>query len=236
MELIFSRKRNELDHPVIHFNNIRLEKVNEHKHLGIILDPKLSFSAHIRTAISKSRKGIGLPKCLSKYLPRRTLNELYKLHVRPHLDYGDVIYHIPAKVCEFSGSITLPNLMEKLESVQYSSARAVTGTWRGTSREKLYAELGWESLSSRRWSRRLTVFYKVINNLTPIYMKDPIPQPPQSRRDTLFATRMPLGEPGQEQKSSNLAFILTAYLNGIKLILKLGLRHLLLFLRQSFYQ
>ena len=41
----------------------------------------------------------------------------------------------------------------KIESVQYSAALAVTGTWRGTSREKLYAELGWESLSSRRWSR-----------------------------------------------------------------------------------
>ena len=47
--------------------------------------------------------------------------------------------------------------------------------------EQLYAELGWESLSSRRWSRRLTLFYKIINNLTPTYMKDPIPQPPQSR-------------------------------------------------------
>ena len=81
MELMFSRKRNELDHPVIHFNNIPVEKVNEHKHLGITLDPKLSFSAHIKTAISKSRKGIGLLKYLSKYLPRSTLNELYKLHV-----------------------------------------------------------------------------------------------------------------------------------------------------------
>ena len=75
VEPIFSRKRNELDHPVIHFNNISVEKVNEHKHLGIILDPKLSFSAHIRTAISKSRNGIGLLKCLSKYLPRSILNE-----------------------------------------------------------------------------------------------------------------------------------------------------------------
>ena len=81
VELIFSRKRNELDHPVIHFNKIPVEKVNDHKHLGILLDPKLSFSAHIKTAISKSRKGIGLLKCLSKYLPRSTLNELYKLHV-----------------------------------------------------------------------------------------------------------------------------------------------------------
>ena len=58
-------------------------------------------------------------------------------------------------------------LMGKLESVQYSAALAVTGTWRGTCRERLYSELGWESLSSRRWSRRLIPFYKFINNSTP---------------------------------------------------------------------
>ena len=65
--------------------------------------------------------------------------------------------------------------MEKLESVQYSAALAVKGTWRGTSRERLYNELGWESLSSRRWSRRLILFYKFINNLTPDYTREPIP-------------------------------------------------------------
>ena len=70
--------------------------------------------------------------------------------------------------------------MEKLESVQYSAALAVTGTWRGTSREKLYAELGWERLSCRRWSRRLTLFYKIINNLTSEYTMDPIPPIHQS--------------------------------------------------------
>ena len=58
--------------------------------------------------------------------------------------------------------------------------RAITGTWRGTSQEKLYAELGWESLSCRRWSRRLTLFSKFINNLTPVYTKDPIPLLQQS--------------------------------------------------------
>ena len=87
----------------------------------------------------------------------------------------------PAKVCEFSHSVILPNQMEKLESVQYSAALAVSGAWRGTSREKVYAELGWESLSLRRWSRRLTLFYKFINNLTPGYTKDPIPPLRQSQ-------------------------------------------------------
>ena len=124
VELTFSRKKIEIDHPVMSFNNIPVKKVDEHKHLGITLDSKLSFSAHIKSAISINRKGVGLLKYLSKYLSRHTLNELYKLnyYVRPHLDYGDVIYYIPAKVCEFSQNIILPNLMEKLESLQYSAA------------------------------------------------------------------------------------------------------------------
>ena len=115
-------------------------------------------------AISKTRKGIGILKYLSSYLPRHTLNELYKLYVRPHLDYGDVIYHIPAKICAFSQNITLSNMMEKLESVQYSAVLAVTRTYRGTSREKLYTELGWESLNLRRWSMSHCVMARGLAN------------------------------------------------------------------------
>ena len=42
---------------------------------------------------------------------------------------------------------------------------------------KLYEELGCESLSDRRWLRRLCQFYKIQNDLTPSYLKEPIPQP-----------------------------------------------------------
>ena len=75
----------------------------------------------------------------------------------------------------------LPNSMEKPESVQYSAALAVTRSWRGTSRENLYTELGWESLNSRRWSRRLALFYKFVNNLSPVYTVVPIPPLHQSQ-------------------------------------------------------
>ena len=119
-----------------------MKKVDEHKRVRIILDSKLSFSAHMKSAISETRKGIDLLKYLSKCLPRHTLNEPYKLYVRPHLDHGNITYHTPAKV--FSQNIILPNLMKKLEAVQYSAALAVTGTWRGALQEKLYAEVGWE--------------------------------------------------------------------------------------------
>ena len=39
---------------------------------------------------------------------------------------------------------------KKLESVQYKATLAITGTIQGTSRDKIYQELGLESLKSRR--------------------------------------------------------------------------------------
>ena len=50
-------------------------------------------------------------------------------------------------------SMTNPKmaLCEKIEFVQYKAALAVTGAIQGTSREKIYQELGLESLKSRRW-------------------------------------------------------------------------------------
>ena len=121
------------------------------------------------------RRGIGMLRFLSNYLSRQTLTELYKLYVRPNLDYGDVIYHIPQKVNDFSHEITLHRLMERLESVQYSAGLAITGAWKGTSRSKIYEELGWESLNDRRWNRWLVLFFKFINKLTPEYTRYPIP-------------------------------------------------------------
>ena len=122
---------------ILHFIAVRTEvkTSSEHKHLGMILDHKLDFQSHIREVILKARRGIGLIKHLSKYVSREVLDQVYKLYIRPHLDYGDIIYHRfdPEMHLEFT---------KKLEQVQYSAALAVTGTWRGTSRQRLYEELG----------------------------------------------------------------------------------------------
>ena len=74
---------------------------------------------------------------MSRYLPRKTLNELQKLYVRSYVDYGDVIYNIPSKKCDLTNSFTSRNHMEKLESLQYSAAQAITGAWKGTSKNKI---------------------------------------------------------------------------------------------------
>ena len=65
--------------------------------------------------------------------------------------------------------------MEKAEWIQYQAALAVTGAWQGSSRSKLYEDLGWESLSERRWCRRIILFHKIVINKTPSYLKDKLP-------------------------------------------------------------
>ena len=118
-------------------------KKSEHKHLGLILDSKLNFQSHIREAIMKARRGIGIIRYLSRYVSRDVLDQVCKLYVRPHLDYWDIIYH------RFDPNMSL-DLTRKLEQSQYSAALAVTGAWRGTNRQRLYEELGWENLYERR--------------------------------------------------------------------------------------
>ena len=50
---------------------------------------------------------------------------------------------------------------QALEQTQYSAALAVTGAWRGSSRQRLYDKLGWESLYDRGWYPRLCHFFVV---------------------------------------------------------------------------
>ena len=54
-------------------------------------------------------------------------------------------------------------------------ALAITGARRDTNRDKIYEELGWESLHNRRYFRRLTQFYKIMNGITPQYLVDFVP-------------------------------------------------------------
>ena len=156
VEVLFSQINKAQVHPPppLLFNGNEILKVNEHKHLGMILDSTLSFSSHINEKIKIRRKNIGVLKFLSSYIPLKTLDQIYKLFIRPHFDYGDVIYHVPNKTNMFDSSITLRKLMNDIERVQYRAALAITGACQGTNRNKLYDELGWESLCDTQIFKR----------------------------------------------------------------------------------
>ena len=111
------------------------------KHLGMYLDPKLDFLEHLKNIKAKVNKSIALLRKLQTILPRPTLLTIYKAFIRPHLDYGDTIYD----------QADSDSFHQKLDSIRYNEALAITGAIRGTSSEKLYQELGLKSLRQRRW-------------------------------------------------------------------------------------
>ena len=82
--------------------------------------------------------------------------------MRRHIDYGNIIYDQPSN----------ETFCEKLESVQYKAALAITCAIQGTSREKNFMQLGLESLKSRRWFRRLRCMFKIIKNQAPEYLNN----------------------------------------------------------------
>ena len=63
----------------------------------------------------------------------------------------------------------------ELDKIQNEAARIATGVTKLVSLTNLYKEIGWESLSKRRSNHKLTLLYKMINHLTPIYLSSLIP-------------------------------------------------------------
>ena len=68
-EVLFSCKKASQNHPQLISNGIAVAKVNDQKHLGLVLDSRLSFEKHINEKIIKAKKNVGIPKHLSKFLP-----------------------------------------------------------------------------------------------------------------------------------------------------------------------
>ena len=107
-------------------------------------------------------KSIDLLWKLNNRLPRSSLITIYRSFVRPHLDYGDVIF-----------DKAYNNAFQ--QRLEYKDSLAITGGIKGSSTERLHQELGSESLQNRRWFRKLSVFYKIVKEQSPKYLYDLIP-------------------------------------------------------------
>ena len=102
-------------------NNNNVTQVKSQKHLGIILDTRLSFEKDLETVQCKINKTISLVRKLGNLLSKIALIMLYKAFVCPKLDYGDILYD-----------------HQQLESLQCDAGLAITEAIIGSSREKLY--------------------------------------------------------------------------------------------------
>ena len=56
---------------------------------------------------------------MSRYVTREVLDQIYKLYVRPHLNYGDIIYHKydPHMVLDFTKKLEATQTLLRLQLV-----------------------------------------------------------------------------------------------------------------------
>ena len=94
-------------------------------------------------------------------LQTKTLEVLYKSVVRSYLEYADIVWD---GCCDVDRDL--------LESLQYESARLVTGALKSTHRHSLLKETAWITLKDRRNDHGLIMMYKIVNNLVNTYLSE----------------------------------------------------------------
>ena len=134
-EGLYLDKAAKTDHPNVIFNGNTVQNSVNQKHLGLILDEKLTFNDHIPFKLTTVNKLTSTLRKIYHYIPRNSLVTIYKSFVILHLAYANVIFDKPSIV----------NFSNQIGSAQRNAALAIAGTIRGTSKEKLYQKLGFEN-------------------------------------------------------------------------------------------
>lgn len=150
-------------------NNQQITEINSHKHLGIYFSNDCSWHDHINYTVVKAWGRINVMRKLKFKLDRKALETIFIAFIRPLLEYGDIIWDNCTQYEK-----------QELEKVQTEAARIATGTTKLVSLNSLYTEIGWQTLEQRRTNHKLTLFYKMKNNLSPTYLSSLVPQPVNS--------------------------------------------------------
>ena len=148
-DIIFSKKYLNNSPPLL-FNDNLIERVINHKHLGLHLSSTLDWSLQLNEVCLKANRKLSVLRSV-KILSRQTLDLLYKLTVRSVIDYSLPVYFNTLR----------KNEMMRLEQLQYRAAKLVTGALHFSNREKLNSELGWETIQKRSEILGLNIFHKI---------------------------------------------------------------------------
>ncbi|XP_072043470.1 uncharacterized protein [Amphiura filiformis] len=139
-----------------------LEVVPSSKYLGLTIDSKLSFNEHADVTCKKANSTRAFLSRNFHHCSRRIKEATYMTYVRPIVEYAAAAWD----------PHTQRNI-KKIEQVQRSSARYVTGSYdRHTSVTSLLKDLQWPSLENRRLQYRLSMLYRIRFNLVDIDWKD----------------------------------------------------------------
>ena len=153
--MFISRRRLRRSEPSpLFLNGSLIEAVDCIKYLGVSIASDLSWSQHIQSITSKTRRLVGLLfRQYYHYADTNVLKKLYVSLVRPHLEYAVPIWDpYTAKDCDL------------VESVQRFAGRVCLKSW-DIGYPEILNSLNLPSLETRRKVQKLILLYKFVNNL-----------------------------------------------------------------------
>jgi hypothetical protein len=128
-----------------------LQKVNEEKDIGVIIDSELNFDKHISEKVNKANSMFALLRRTFQFLDQSTFVPLYKTLVRTHLEFASSVWH-PYKVKH----------LDMIENVQRRATKQIPGLKNLTYAERL-KKLKLPTLSFRRIRGDMIELYKILN-------------------------------------------------------------------------
>ena len=171
--------------PELYIGDNLIRNVLSTRFLGLILDRKLTYSAHIDYIKGRALKTLNLLKCLkgSDWGADKTcMLRIYRACIRSLLDYGCTLYNLAPK-----------SQLDKLNTVQHQALRISTGAFRTSPSLELSVEANEAPLNIRRARLSMRFFIKVLSLKSSI-LYDTFTDPPLTAKfdkDNRIGNRSP---------------------------------------------
>lgn len=142
----------------------KLQQVAKQRHLGLVFQADLRWTAQISSKISKCRKSLHQLLRLRGKLNRAALSTIYQTYIRPIVEYGNLAM-----------SSMGVGLEDSLERLQRRAARICLRLplFQPTHHSAILHHLGWATMSSRRKLRQLQLGHSLFYGNVPPHLALP---------------------------------------------------------------
>ena len=162
-----------------------LSVVDDVKYLGLTVSSNLRWDTQIAKATAKANSTMAVLRRNVRVSSKAIKSTAYSALVRPHVEYCSAVWDPYTK-----------KQTQRVEMVQRRAARWVCGKFRQglncTGPTEMISHLGWPSLEVRKKVARLTLLYKMANNLVLMSTRSLLIPAPRSTRAMLPHAYMPM--------------------------------------------
>ena len=143
----------------VNINDVKLNRVELCKHLGVLIDENLSWNNHVQHIVKNANSSLYMFKKAKPFIPSHSLKMLYNGILAPHFDYCDTVWG----TCNETTN-------QKLQKLQNRAAKVITGgKWYDSSTEARNT-LNWKTLRERYSFHLAITMFKVMNDEAPAYL------------------------------------------------------------------